>query len=85
MRALLNVEETLIALTYRLTKLPAISLNTITRGGLEPPRYGGHCTVETHNSGGLYPHFLQRPFPAFLIQETFLREMRKISTEVKTT
>ena len=30
MRALLNVEETLIALTYRLTKLPAISLNTIT-------------------------------------------------------
>ena len=27
MRALLNVEETLIALTYRLTKLPAISLS----------------------------------------------------------
>ena len=35
MRALLNVEETLIALTYRLTKLPAISLNTITRAASE--------------------------------------------------
>ena len=35
MRALLNVEETLIALTYRLTKLPAISLSAPPHSGLQ--------------------------------------------------
>ena len=59
------MEETLIALTYRLTKLPAISLNTITRAASEILRtrsnpedgeasYGDRDKdkIHIHNGGG---------------------------------